>query len=438
MIHCRKWLLAGWFVTLMLGLGGGAAQGATSGEKPYFFPFVNPYMATVMETPPAFQAETPSRVPVREFTIHPFPDRPLPKVFWYVDGLACSLAAQQQRAPLVFIIAGTGARHNSPKMTILQRALFQAGFHVISISSPTTVDFIVTASASMMPGNLPDDAQDLYRVMKLAWGKVKNDLQVSRFALTGYSLGAIEAAFLARLDDREKVFDFSRVLLINPPASLYSSVARLDQMLLSDVPGGAHRMDQYLRNVMNKLAETTEDTLGPPELSSEYLYRASRRFPPREDFLKTLVGLAFRLDSTNMMFAADVMQGGGFVVPKGTRLTSTSSLSGYLATYFDTGFVDYFHQYFFPYWQQREPGLREEQLIDRLSLKAIEPYLKKSRQIGLLHNEDDIILGPGDLAGLLEIFDDRAQIFPTGGHCGNLNHPQVVRYITAFLGQETP
>ncbi len=420
------------FMALII-LGWGTFVSAAQ-EELYFFPFVSPYAATVMETPQAFQAEAPADVPVREFSVQPFPQRKIPEVFWYLNGLPCSLVAQPQRAPLVFIIAGTGARFNSPKMLNLQRNFYQAGFHVLSISSPTIVDFIVTASDSMMPGNLPADAQDLYRVMLLAWAKVKNDIEVSRFVLTGYSLGAIDAAFVAQLDEKEKVFDFKKVLLINPPASLYRSVARLDQMLLADVPGGTQRLDLYVRNVMSKLAET-RDELGTPELSSEYLYRAARRFPPREDFLKTLVGLGFRLDSSSMMFAADIMQGGGFVVPKGTQLSTITSLGGYFSTYFDTGFIDYFHQYFFPFWQLREPGLTEQQLIERLSLKGISTYLKNAPQIGLLHNEDDIILEPGDLDELLDIFGDRAKIYPTGGHCGNMNHPVVVSYIKNFFQQ---
>ncbi len=424
-----------WLAVLLLALCCYGTPVLAAEEEPYFFPFVNPYAATVMETPQAFQAEVPTEVPVRNFSVQPYPQRTIPPVFWYLDGLPCTLAAQPQRAPLIFIVAGTGARYNSPKMLNLQRVFYKAGFHVISLSSPTTVEFIVTASAAMMPGNLPDDAQDLYRVMQLAWEKVKGDIEVSRFNLTGYSLGAIQSAFVAQLDEREKAFDFNKVLLVNPPASLYSSVSRLDQMLLADVPGGAGRVDLFVHNVMSKLADTMEDS-ETPELSSEYIYRAARRFPPREDFLKTLVGLAFRLDSSNLMFATDVMHGGGFVVPAGTPLTSSTSLQGYFSTYFDTGFVDYFHEYFFPYWQQREPGLSEPQLIARLSLKEIAPYLQQAANIGLLHNEDDIILAPGEIDTLREIFGTRAKIYPTGGHCGNLNHPVVVRFMTDFFQQE--
>ena len=105
---------------------------------------------------------------------------------------------------MVFIIAGTGARFNSPKMLNMQKALYQAGYHVISITSPTQMNFIVNASSTMTPGNLYEDAKDIYNVMELAIDKVKDKIQVSGYHLTGYSLGGIQAAFVSMLDERNK------------------------------------------------------------------------------------------------------------------------------------------------------------------------------------------------------------------------------------------
>ena len=134
-------------------------------EQPYFFPYVNPFEATVMEVPSIYQAELPAEVPTKTFRVTPFPDRVTPDEFWYDKGLTCSLVYQKKEAPLVFIIAGTGARYNSPKMINMQKALYQAGYHVISITSPTHMNFIINASSSMVPGHLVYDARDLYRVM---------------------------------------------------------------------------------------------------------------------------------------------------------------------------------------------------------------------------------------------------------------------------------
>ena len=76
-------------------------------------------------------------------------------------------------------------------------------------------------------------------------------------------------------------------------------------------------------------------------------------------------------------------------------------------------------------------------MIKMLSLKSIEPYLKSANKIGLMGNEDDIILAPGEIGYLEQVFGNRAKIFPTGGHCGNMNHQDAVDFmVNFFAGQE--
>ena len=84
--------------------------------------------------------------------------REVPDIFWYNATLGYSLAAQPGPAPLVFILPGTGAGFDSSKSLILQRALYEAGFHVVSLPSPLHPNFIVSASTSRRPGMLTADA----------------------------------------------------------------------------------------------------------------------------------------------------------------------------------------------------------------------------------------------------------------------------------------
>lgn len=401
-------------------------------EKPYFFPYVNPYEATVMEVPSLYEAKLPKKVPTEIFRIHPFPDRKTPDVFWYDNGLACSLVYQEHEAPLVFIIAGTGARYNSLKMINLQKVLYQAGFHVISISSPTIANFIINASSTMVPGNLYEDAKDLYRVMELAYGKVQKKIKVTEFYLTGYSLGGIQAAYVSMLDEGKKQFDFSRVLLINPPESLFNSVSKLEKLLDDNIPGGGENFDIWYKQLIDSLADIYQE-MGYFDLTGDYIYKVYKRRPPQEDFLAALVGLSFTLSCGNMVFTSDVMRGGGYITPKNVIMDNSTSLKPFAQVANRTSFTDYFHEYFYPFFRQREPGLTEQALIDRLTLKNIEPYLRSARKIGLLHNEDDIIMLPGEVDYLHHVFGDRAKIYPTGGHCGNMNHPDVVQFIVNFF-----
>ena len=140
---------------------------ATTGA--YDYPFVNAYEATVIGTPSMYQADLPKEVPVKDYRLTVFEDREIPDIFWYSEGLKFSLVRQKEHAPLIFVIAGTGASYKSPKVQALQRAFYQAGFSVISISSPTHMNFIVNASTTKVPGHIIHDTEDLYRVMELAY-----------------------------------------------------------------------------------------------------------------------------------------------------------------------------------------------------------------------------------------------------------------------------
>ena len=72
----RPWLTS---IVLILLLGLPAA--ATAVDKPYFYPYVNPLEATVMELPSFYHADIPDKVPTKTFKVYPFPEREIPKVF---------------------------------------------------------------------------------------------------------------------------------------------------------------------------------------------------------------------------------------------------------------------------------------------------------------------------------------------------------------------
>jgi len=135
------------------------ANAAWASSEPYGYPLVNPYEATVIGTPSLYMPKLPKEVPTKELFLNVFPQHQIPDIFWYQSQLKYSLVYQDKKAPLIFIIAGTGANYNSAKMIEMQKAFYQAGFHVISLPSPTHMNFIVTASSSGAPGNIIADAQ---------------------------------------------------------------------------------------------------------------------------------------------------------------------------------------------------------------------------------------------------------------------------------------
>ena len=407
------------------------AEYVDAASPSYSYPYDNPYEASVIGLPPKLEVQLPAAVPTREFTLKVFPEREIPEVFWWEDGLVCSLVYQDHPARLVFVVGGAGARYDAPTTVKLQRLLYQAGFHVIGITSPSHMDFVVNASANF-PGDAFGDARDLYRVMRLASEQVRKKIDISSFALTGYSLGAFNAAFLAQLDAEEKQFNFARVLLINPPVNLYTSASTLDQLLVDHIPGGMDKLDDWFRSVLGHVLAVSRQ-MARTELSGDFLYNVYQSLPRDQQNLEALIGLAYRMSAAHMIFTADVMNGGGYIIPTQARLTNSTSLTRYAMVAYHTRFVDYFNDVLLPHLQKEEPGLTRQALLERLSLRRLEPYLRSTDAVGLVTNADDIILGPGELQYLEDVFGTRAHIFPTGGHLGNVFHPQVARAIVGFL-----
>jgi predicted alpha/beta-fold hydrolase len=405
---------------------------ATATTGAYDYPFVNAYEATVIGTPSLYQAELPAEVPVKDYSLVVFEDREIPDVFWYSEGLKFSLVRQKERAPLIFVIAGTGASYQSPKVKGLQRAFYQAGFSVISISSPTHMNFIVNASSTKVPGHIIHDTEDLYRVMELAYQKVAARVDVSEFYLTGYSLGASQAAFLTRLDEQRQVFNFKKVLMINPSVSLFNSVGIIDQMLANTVGDEPGAFNSYLGRVIRAFA-TAFDRNEPLDFNEDFLYRVYKKKIPTEAALESLIGFSFRISSSNMIFTSDVMSGYGLLVPPGTQLKQTTPLVDYLAASLRISFLDYYTRYFYPFYHTKNPTLTSEQLQREMSLQSIAPYLRQTEKIAMMTNADDLILAPGEVDFLRDTFGERATIWPTGGHCGNMEQKDVVAFMVNYF-----
>ncbi len=400
----------------------------------YDYPVKDPYAATIAGTPTELEPSLPESIDYELLGLKVFPDRPMPDVFWYQREFMYTLTYQKKEAPLIFVIAGTGSSFYSSSMIFFQKIFYQAGFHVICLSSPTQMNFITTASATGVPGNIVEDTQDLYRVMTLAWEQVKGRVKVSEFYLTGYSLGASQSAFVAKLDEEKRIFNFKKVLMINPAVSLYTSAKILDEMLLRVAPTqGPEEFDRWFKEILGGFGRIYKQ-MGQPPLDHDFLYDVYRHLlktgvTPRQGNMAGMIGTVFRVASSNMVFSADVMANYGLVVPKNRQLTSADSLTDYFKVTTRISFIDYFNEFLYPYFKARAPGLTKDALIASTSLRSIEPYLRNSSKIFLMDNEDELILTPEDLKFLKDVFGPRAKIYPYGGHCGNMSYRDNVAYM---------
>lgn len=398
----------------------------------YGYPITGSYEATIMGTPVILMPEFTASDRPRELVLNIFPDRKIPPVFFYEEGLRCSFAFQKQRAPLVFLIAGAGASDRSAKLLTMLKALHKAGFHVITLPSPTNANFIISASQSRVPGDLSEDAADLYRTMETAWNQVKGDIEVSSFYLGGYSLGATQAAFVAKLDEERQIFNFRKVLMINPAVSLYSSASRIEE-LMKKIPGGAKKQGIFFNRMLSKFSQFYRYG-NNVAINDDFLYSIYTEKLFSKEETAGLIGLTYRINLAGMIFASDVMTNSGYVVPKNRVLSPVDSIFDYFLVSSHLSFIDYFNEYLYPHFRNQRPGLSKQAFIDSLSLKSIEPYLKSSAKFGVMTNENDFILTSDEIGYLRRLFGERAMIYPRGGHLGNLEYKDNVAYMINFFG----
>jgi pimeloyl-ACP methyl ester carboxylesterase len=402
-------------------------------EDNYGYPIPGSYEATIMGTPAKLMPEFPATIHTRQLVLNIFPDRKKTPIFFYDEGLRCTFAYQDRKAPLVFLIAGAGASDRSAKLLTMMKAFYQAGFHVITLPSPSHANFIISASQSRIPGDLTEDSADLYRAMENAWKQVAGDIEVSSFHLCGYSLGGSQAAFVAKLDEERHLFNFRKVLMINPAVSLYSSAMRIEE-LMKQIPGGPKKQGIFFNKMLSKFSEFYRYG-NYVAINDEFLYAIYTEKLFSHEETAGLIGLTYRINLAGMIFSSDVMTNSGYVVPMNRVLSATDSLTDYFLVSSHLSFFDYFNEYLLPYFQKQRPGLTRQAYIDSLSIRSIEGYLKSSDKFGVMVNENDFILTGEERTYLQQLFGEHAKVYPRGGHLGNLEYKENLAYMVAFFKQ---
>ena len=401
-----------------------SAQAVDVDPATYGYPITNPFEATIATTPPQMRPLLPDEDDINQsdYTLNLRPEREhiLPANFWAVKKLTYRMAKQDHPAPLMFLIAGTGAAYDSSLNEYLKKLFYQEGYHVVQLSSPTSYDFMSSASRLATPGISQYDAEDLYHVMQAVRAQ-QAKLPVTDYYLAGYSLGALDAAFVSHLDETRKSFNFKKVLMLNPPVNLFTSISNLDKLVQTEVKG-INNSTTFYELVLGKLTRYFQDK-GRVDLNAALVYdlQNSKERLTNEQ-MAMLIGTVFRFSSADIVFTSDLINRRGLITPPNYPITEGTSLTPFLKRSLQCDFDCYLTEQVIPMWRARTDGGSLLQLIDQVSLYALKDYLQNSPKISVMHNADDIILGPGDLGFLRKTFGNRLTVYPYGGHCGNLNY----------------
>ncbi|HEY1491951.1 MAG TPA: hypothetical protein VGF35_04950, partial [Steroidobacteraceae bacterium] len=144
--------------------------------------------ATVYGPSPQDIAPLPASVPLKEINIALPWAQPLPDVLWFDRRLRVWLSLQDKPAPLVIVIAGTGSDGNSASQARLRAILYGAGYHVLTMPSPTFPRFITAASSTGVSGDLLQDGRDLYAAIRAILARLPPRARFTDLHIIGYSL----------------------------------------------------------------------------------------------------------------------------------------------------------------------------------------------------------------------------------------------------------
>ena len=375
--------------------------------------------ATVFGTPPQDIAPLPATVPLQEINIALPWARPVPEVFWFDRRLRVWFSAQNNPAPLAIVISGVGSDGNTAKLAVLRAVLYGAGYHVLTMPSPTFPGFIVAASSTGVAGDLLQDGRDLYATMQEIITHLPKHGQITEVDVLGYSLGGANAAVVKSIADAGGKLKIHRAVMINPPVSLFASVARLDKLFAVSIGSGDAGVERLYRRLYARLANLfrTADEIQVDE--SDVLSAVASVLTTDADF-SAAIALTFRIGLMNMFFAGDLYAGTGVVVDPAHPPHVGDSLEETARILRNKPFSEYFAEVFAPYYLAHRANSTVDSLKADNRLGVIAGALRTNPNYFGQTNSDDVILDRGELEWLRSTLGDRLAVYDHGGHLGNL------------------
>lgn len=340
---------------------------------------------------------------------------------------------------ITFIFGGIGSDESAAISNLLAYKISEKGLPTIVVPSIFSKQFAKSFSRTGYVGNIPQDATDLFE--SLTWAKEeikeKTKREITKINIVGYSLGALSAAHVEAVikSDPEKEKTLNKVLLINPPVDLLYGLRLLDQSAEKSVIG--------INGTTLKLFKTSraanKDSSRSPLLNLETFTSIAERFSQfDENILSNLISrslmssLAGVIETSQDIFDLGILP----KAPPRRSVTWRYYSRAKSRAINRMNFEDYISGVLVPYYRDIEKvnGFSLEEINRLSSLYALDKTLRSSDKAYLIHNADDFLLrGEGDLNYLVDVFQERALIFPRGGHLGNIWHNDMITAIRKTL-----
>jgi predicted alpha/beta-fold hydrolase len=383
-------------------------------QKDYVFPYANPYLASLTSAILKPRAQEPI-----VFELPGLPGRDHVRFAEGRDRIKIALYKQSHSAPLLYLIPGVAGSATSGGALWLAEYLASKGFSVITVPSPLNWRFIVGQSSTGVAGFSPEDAKDLRRVMSDArsYAQKNHDLRVSRAGVMGYSLGGLNAAFVMKLEREKPLLGLERAVMINPPLHLPSAMKAVDSL---DAIGASFSV-AYREALIGRVTDFAISTGSGGSFKPERLAQLERALHLTLADSKYLIGSAFRGDLADDLFIIEEVAKLGLL----KEPVSEFRRNARQAEARRTSFERYMTSGVFPFWTRRlKVGWSLAEFIARADLLSLKELFARDSAFRLVHNDDDFLTRAADLAEIADGMNERAIIYPRGGHIGSLWNPR--------------
>ncbi len=338
-----------------------------------------------------------------------------------------SVWLQDHAAPVMYVLPGTGGHRNATSTAALAEMAFKAGYHAVTISSSLNFEFIETALTTDFPGFAPSDARDVHVALTAIDADLHEEFGAvigRNRAVMGISMGAYHALFMAAAEQEARhagLIEFQGYMAINPPVNLMRAAQGFDDYF--ELPLKLFPDDEEREEKMRIFFRYVLDVAGGGDL------RPGKPLPLTEDGAKFLTGMAFRMTLMDVLDQARDrgVTGDFFLTPR----TNSDRAASYreIARY---SWMEYFYAFVLPEQARLRSDIENtdrgaDVLSSLCDLRNIELDLHRNPRIRVVTNRNDMLLKPGDVPFLRQLFGWRLTLHETGGHLGNLWKPEVRR-----------
>ena len=375
----------------------------------YAYPYQDPWLATASV---AFlkDPKLPEKQ-VKDATIYParartplFEDKA--KVYYVTY-------RQEKPADLVVLLSGLGSVAEDPLALYLGGQIFAMGYNVLVLPNAFNWQFALGASRSGYPGVPSVDAGDLENfIVRARDHAVKVDgMKIRQTKLVGYSMGALEGAFLAAREAEHPRLKFDKVVLLNPPVDTFYDLHQLDALAETGKDWPADEKKTVKARAFDLVMNANlTDPQGAP-----YFTDLAQKNTLTDDQLKYVLFGLFHGSLTDVIMVSQQIKDEGILKSP----ASTVSLDAREKEAGQYGFTDYLNKFVLP--QLGGPAAAEK--LKGETLYGLHDFLASHHEVEIFHNADDFLVRPQDVAYLQSTLTNRLTLFPHGGHMGNIWYP---------------